>query len=307
MASGTISTGSVSRLLQDGVANVFGNSLKQHERKWDKMFSINTATKAFSLDVQLEGFSRATAKPEGDDITFDSRSQGFTPKYIITTFAKGYVVSEEALEDEMYGQLSEGATALARVMNITKEFEGAAVYNNAFDATVTMIDGDGVAMIDTAHSRGPSGGTYSNRLTVDADFDESSLEDLLIQIQETTDARGQPAALQAMKLIGAPALGFEFQRVLGSVLRSGTAENDTNAVRDMNMVRDGFMTNPFLSDPKAWFLTTDVPHGIKYYTRRATRFAQDNSFTTGNARFKADERYTFGWTDARGVFGSPGG
>jgi len=306
MASGTISTGSLPRLLQDGVANVFGNSLKGHTPKWDKMFSSNQSSKAFEVDVQLEGFNRASSKPEGDDITFDSRQQGFTPKYIHTTFAKGYIVTEEALEDELYGQLNDGARALARVMNITKEIEGGAVYNNGFDTGVTMTDGDGLPLFSSAHVNGPSGGTYSNRLAVDADLSESSLEDMLIQIQTATDARGLPAALQALRLIVAPANSFNAQRILGSVLQNDTGENATNAVRDMNSVRDGFMSNPFLTDADAWFLTTDAPQGLKYFNRRAVRFGQDNAFTSGNARFKADERYSFGWSDARGAYGSAG-
>jgi len=220
MASGTISTGSLPRLLQDGVNAVFGNALKEHTKKWDKMFSMNQSTKNFEVDVQLEGFNRASSKPEGDDITFDSRQQGFTPKYQHTTFAKGYIVTEEALEDELYGQLNDGARALARVMNITKEIEGAAVYNNGFDGTVLMTDGDGQSLFSTAHSNGPSGGTFSNRLTVDADLSEAALEDLLIQIQTITDARGLPAALQAVRLLVAPANSFEAQRILGSVLQN---------------------------------------------------------------------------------------
>lgn len=304
--AGTISTGSVPRLLQEGVANVFGNELKMHAPKWDKMFSTNQSTNAFEVDVQLEGFNRASSKSEGDDITFDSRRQGFTPKYIHTTFAKGYIVTEEALEDELYGQLKDGARALARVMTITKEIEGAAIYNNGFDAGELMVDGDGVALFSTAHPNGPSGGTFSNRLAVDADLSEASLEDMLIQIQTITDARGLPAALQATRLIVAPANSFEAQRILGSILQNDTGNNATNAVRDMNSVRDGFMSNPFLTDADAWFLTTDAPQGLKYYTRRAVRFGQDNAFTSGNARFKADERYDFGWSDGRGAFGTSG-
>lgn len=306
MPSGTISTGSLPRLLQEGVANVFGNSLREHQKKFDKMFMESQSTKAFEVDVQLEGFGRATSKPEGDDITFDSRQQGFTPKYVHTTFAKGYIVTEEALEDELYGQLNDGARALARSMMITKEIEAAAVYNNGFDTSVTMTDGDGLPLFSTAHVNGPSGGTYSNRLTVDADLSEASLEDLLIQIGEIEDARGLPAALQAIRLITAPAEAFNAQRILGSVLQNDTGNNATNAVRDMNAVRDGFISNPFLTDADAWFLLTDAPHGMKCYTRRAVRFGQDNAFTSGNARFKADERYSFGWSDARGAFGSAG-
>ncbi len=305
--AGTISTGSVSRLLQEGVANVFGNALREHEKKWDKMFESKESRKAFEVDVQLEGFTRAFEKTEGDDIQFDSRRQGFTPKYVANTFAKGYVVTEEALEDELYNQLDQGARALARVMNITKEIEGASVYNNGFDALVTMIDGDGQPLFSAVHPNGPSGGTYSNTLAVPADLSESSLEDLLSQIQNITDARGLPAALQATRLIVAAGQStFNAQRILGSVLENDTGNNATNAVRDMNSVRDGWMGNPFLIDNDAWFLVSDAPFGTTYYTRRAVRFGNDSSFSTGNARFKADERYSFGWTDARGVFGSEG-
>lgn len=306
-AGGTISTGSVPRLLQEGVANVFGNELKQHENKWDKMFASDTSRKAFEVDVQLEGFNRASSKPEGDDLTFDTRRQGFSPKYQHITFAKGYIVTEEALEDELYGQLNTGARALARIMNITKEIEGAGIYNSGFDSAATMVDGDGEALFSIAHPNGPSGGTYSNRLAVDADLAEASLEDMLSLIQTITDARGLPAALQAQRLIvAAGQSSFNAQRILGSVLQNNTGNNATNAIRDMNSVRDGWMSNPFLTDNDAWFLTTDAPQGLKYWTRRAVRFGQDNAFTSGNARFKADERYSFGWTDARGAFGTPG-
>lgn len=305
--AGTISTGSVPRLLQDGVNKVFGDELAEHKPKWDKMFASNTSTKAFEVDVQLEGFTRAFEKTEGDDLTFDSRRQGFTPKYQHITFAKGYIVTEEALEDEQYGQLDKGARALAKVMNITKEIEGAAVYNQGFDGNVTMTDGDGQPLFSTAHPNGPSGGTYANRLAIDADLSEASLEDMLSLIQTITDARGLPAALQAVRLIvAAGQSSFNAQRILGSVLQNDTGNNATNAIRDMNSIRDGWMSNPFLTDADSWFLTTDAQEGLKYFTRRAVRFGQDNAFTSGNARFKADERYVFGWSNARGAFGNPG-
>ena len=306
--AGTISTGSVSRLLQEGVASVFGDALREHEKKWDKMFTMHSSQKAFEVDVQLEGFTRAFEKTEGDDITFDSRRQGFTPKYPMVTYSKGYIVTEEALDDSLYHQLDKGARALARSMSITKEIEGAAVYNNGFDATVTMIDGDGEPLFSTAHPNGPSGGTYSNTLAVPADLSESSLEDLLSLIQNITDARGLPAALQATRLIvPAGQSTFNAQRILGSVLQNDTGNNASNSIRDMNSVRDGWMGNPFLTDVDSWFLfVADVPEGLKYWTRRAVRFGQDNAFTSGNARFKSDERFAYGWSDARGCFGSPG-
>jgi hypothetical protein len=305
--AGVIGTGSLPRLLQDGVSEVFGNAMGEHETCYDKLFKTLTSNKNFEVNVQLEGFSRSANKDEGDDITFDSRRQGFTPKYQHNTLAKGFIVTEEALEDELYGQLSDGAQALARAMRIGKEIDGANVFNNGFDSTITMVDGDGDELFNTAHSNGPSGGTYSNRLAVDADLTEASLEDALAIVQTMDDARGLPAALQAQRLVVAAGTNsFNAQRILGSVLQNDTGNNATNAVRDMNSVRDGWVSNPYLTDTDAWFLTTDAPSGLKYYSRRAVRFGQDNAFTSGNARFKADERYSFGWDDARGAIGSQG-
>ena len=306
-ADGVISTGSVPRLLQEGVHEVFGNELNEHETKYDKMFMTGESRKNFEVDVQLEGFTRSQQKDEGDDITFDSRRQGFTPKYQHTTLAKGFIVTEEAMEDELYGQFNDGARALARAMRIGREIDGANIYNSGFDAAATMIDGDGQSLFSTAHPNGPSGGTFSNKLTIDADLSEASLEDLLSLVQTVEDARGLPAALQAMRLIVAAGNNtFNAQRILGSVLQNDTGNNATNAVRDMNAVRDGWMSNPYLTDSDAWFLTTDAPHGLRYFERRRIRFGQDNAFTSGNARYKADTRYVFGWTDPRGAFGSAG-
>lgn len=304
--SGTISTGSISRLLQDGVKNVFGDELKEHPNKWEMLFRSLESNKAFELAVQLEGFGLASEKAEGDDITFDSRRQGFTPKYIHTAFAKAFSVTREALDDELYNQLNEGAQALAKSMRITQEVQGANIFNNGFDSGSTMVDGDGSALFATNHARGPSGGTYSNTLAVAADLSEASLEDLLIQIREITDARGLKADLNAKRLAVAPSNMFEAQRILGSVLQNDTANNATNAIRDMGSVSEGFMSNPYFTDPDAWFLTTDATDGLKYYSRTAVEFGQDNAFSSQNARFKAYQRYSFGWDNARGAFGSEG-
>lgn len=307
MAAGPIGLGNVSRLIQEGVGTVFGDELKEFPTIYDKMFRTLSSTKAFEVNVQLEGFNRASLRPEGDNLQFDSRRQGFTPKYVMRTFAKGFIVTKQALSDELYGQLSEGATKLARCMRITKELEGASVYNNGFDPAFTMIDGDGSPLFDTAHSNGPSGGTYSNRLAIDADLSEAALEDLLALVQTTKDARGLPAMLQAVRLVIAAGNNtFNAQRILGSVLQNDTSNNATNAIRDMNQVRDGLLSSPYLTDPKAWFLTTDILEGLKYYTRWPVEFGQDNAFASSNARFKADERYDFGWDQGRGVFGSQG-
>lgn len=302
-----ITRGSIPRLLQDGVGNIFGNELAEHEPKYDKIFMVKDSQKAFEVNVQMEGFGRFSNKDEGDDISFDSRRQGFTPKYIHSTWAKGFIVTEEAIDDELYNQFSDGAKALARAATITNELDAHSVLNNGFDTAYTMTDGDGTSLFSTTHSNGPSGGTYQNRLTVDADLSEASLEDILALVMQTTDARGLPAALMPKRLVVRSGNNaFNAQRILGSVLQNDSANNATNAVRDMNLFKDGWLASPFLTDDDAWFVTTDAPNGLKFYWRRKVRFGQDNAFTSGNARFKADYRTSYGWDDARGVFGTNG-
>jgi hypothetical protein len=305
--SGIITTGSIPRLLQEGVRDIFGNELKQHDSKYDKIFEVLNSNKAYEINVQMEGFSRANTKNEGDDIAFDSRRQGWTPKYVNSTVAKGFIVTQEALEDELYGQFRDGAKALAKSMSITRELDAASVLNNGFDSNYTMTDGDGSELFSTSHSNGPSGGTFSNKLSTDADLSEASLEDLLAQIMQTDDARGLPAALNAKRLVVAAGTNaFEAQRIYGSVLQNDTANNATNAIRDMNSIKDGWISSPYLTDQDAWFLTTDAPHGLKFYQRVGIEFGRDEAFTSGNERFKARQRYSYGWDDARGVFGTSG-
>ena len=191
-------------------------------------------------------------------------------------------------------------------MTQTKETVGANVLNRGFNSSFTQVDGDGVELFSTAHINGPSGGTFSNKLTVDADLSEASLEDLLITIGNATDPRGLQIAIQGTRLIVPVALQFESQRILGSVLQNDTGNNATNAVRDMNAIRDGFTVNHYLTDTDAWFIKTNAPDGMKYFTRQAVEFGEDNAFTSGNARMKADERYSFNWSDPRGIYGSAG-
>jgi len=303
-----ITTGSIPRLLQLGVRKVFGDNLTEWDAKYSKIFSVMNSTKAYEVDVQLEGFGLANEKDQGDDITFDSRMQGFAPKYIHTTWAKGYIVTEEALDDELYGQLDKGARALARAMNVTREVEAHAPLNDGWDAAATMVDGDGVALFSTVHPNGPSGGTYSNRLTVEADLSEASLEDALAIISTMEDARGLPAMLAAQRLVIASGVNeFNTQRIMGSVLQNDTANNATNAVRDMNKIKLGWMDTPYLTQAQAWFLTTNAPDGLCFYQRKDVTFGQDNAFTSGNARFKASMRQSQGWTDARGAVGGSSG
>jgi hypothetical protein len=303
-----ISTGSVPRLLQEGVRKVFGDSLTEWDAKYNKIFEVMSSKKAYELFVQLEGFGLADEKDQGDDITFDSRMQGFAPKFIHTTWAKGYIVTEEALDDELYGQLDKGARALARAMNVTREVEAHAVINDGWDSTVVMVDGDGSELFATDHPNGPSGGTYSNRLTVEADLSEASLEDLLALIGRAEDARGLPAMITAQRLVVATGTNeFNAQRIMGSVLQNDTANNATNAIRDMNVIKKGWMSTPYLTETGAWFVTTNAPEGLTYFQRKDVTFGQDNSFTTGNARFKASMRQSQGWGDARGAYGGSSG
>lgn len=307
MSTGTITTGNIPRLLQEGLNSVYGNAYNEFMTEFDKVFDTSQSRKNFEVDAQLDSFGLAAEKPEGAEITFDSTSQGFTPKYKNLTYAKGFIITKEALQDELYDQFMKKARMLAFSMRQTKEVVGANVLNNGFDTNFTMIDGDGSPLFATNHLNGPSGGTYSNKLPVDADLSEAALEDLLIQIGQATDSRGKRIALQGVRLIVPTALQFESQRILGSVLQNDTGNNATNAVRDMNSIRDGFTVNHYLTDSDAWFIKTDAPDGLKYYTRQEAEFGQDNAFTSGNARMKADERYSFGWTDGgRAIFGSSG-
>ena len=305
--SSTITTGSIPRLLQDGVKSVFGNSYKSYEDTMTNLYTKDTSKKAYEVDVQMEGFGLATEKTEGDDITFDSRRQGFAPKYIHASYAKGFIVTREALDDELYGQLKKGASSLARSMAITKETRAAALFNTAFATSSAMLGADGVSMINTAHGNGPTGGTFANRLAIDADFSEASLEDMLKLVMRAKDSRGLPIKLRGVKLVGHTDLTFDFQRVLKSELQNDTANNAINAVRSLGLVSGGFVTSPFMdANPKAWFLITDAMDGLKFYQRTPLEFDQDMSFTSKNVRYSAYERYSYGYSDPRAIFGSSG-
>ncbi|MBE16550.1 MAG: hypothetical protein Unbinned6354contig1000_17 [Prokaryotic dsDNA virus sp.] len=304
--SGTITTGNMPRLLQEGLNKIFGASYKEHMTEWDKIFDEHKSSKAYEVDAQLEGFGLASVKTESDDLAFDSIRQGFTPKYQHLTYAKGFICSKEAIQDELYGQFQAKARRLARSMQVTKEVVAANVLNRAFNSSYTQVDGDGLSLLNAAHINGPSGGTYSNILSVAADLTEASLEDMMILIGNATDARGIKIALMAQRLIVPTDLQFEAQRILGSVLQNDTANNATNALRDMRAIKDGYVVNHRLTDPDAWFIKTDAPEGLKHFSRQGVEFGQDNAFTSGNARFKADERYSFGWSDPRGLYGSAG-
>lgn len=301
--AGTITTGNLPRLLQEGINTVFGDSYKERPMLSYQIFDEKQSQKAFEVDVQFEDFGLASVKPQGQEIQFDSRRQGFTPKYIMSTIAKGFVVTEEALEDNLYNVAIGDASSLGKSMRITKEIIHHNIVNNGFNSAFLMPDGDGQPLFSTAHLNGPTNtGTYSNRLSVNTAFSEAGLEDLLIQIDKATDARAKPINLMTERLIGPPDLRFEFERVIGSVLQNDTANNAVNAINSMGSIRNGWFTSVYLTSPTAWFLKSDSEYGMCSFTRRSLAFGEDNSFTTGNARFKASERYQPGWTDPRGMY-----
>ena len=305
--AGVITTGNVTRLLQEGVKNVFGQAYSTHMTQWDKCFDKEDSRKAFEQDQQFEGFGLAPVKDEGAGVAYDSQQEGFSPKFRNLTYAKGFIVTKEAMDDNLYNLFSRRARALAFSMQQTKENVGANVYNRGFNSAFLMEGGDGVELFSTAHVNGPSDSTtFSNELATPAALSEASLEDILIQINEATDPRGLRIALKGNRLIVPPKLGFEAERILKSVLQNDTANNAINAIKSQGMLPGGHMVNNYLTSATAWFVKTDAPDGIKMFERQSVAFDQDMDFGTSNARFKADERYSFGWSDPRGVYGSAG-
>ncbi len=245
-------------------------------------------------------------KPQGEDIKFDTRRQGFTPKYVHLTYGKGFVATMEAQMDELYGEINASAESLAFAARQTEEQTGANILNRGFDSTSTMIDGDGQPLFSDVHPNGPSGGTYANQLPVSADLSEVSLESLTTQIRLTRDPRGLVIGLMPRCVIVHPNNQYQIQRILGSVLQNNTGNNATNALRDNNALPDGSFVNDYLTIDNAWFVKTNAPHGLKRYVRMPIEFGEDNAFSSGNGRFKAVGRWSDGWDDARGCFASKG-
>lgn len=303
-----IATGSIPRLLQEGIHKVFGDSLAEWPAFYNRIYAALKSRKDYEVDVQVEGFGLADEKDQGDDISFDTSSQGYAPKYLHVTYAKGFIITEEAIEDELYGIFTKGPRRLSKAMAISREFYAHEPLNNAWDTNFTMLGGDGKPLFSTTHSNGPSGGTFSNRLTVEADLSEASLEDLIALIRRAEDARGLPAMLSMERLVIAAGVNeFNTQRIMGSVLQNDTANNATNAVRDLGFIKQGSLATPYLTEQGAWFITTNADEGLQYFQRREITFGQDNSFTTGNARYKSSMRQSQGWTDPRGAYGGSSG
>jgi hypothetical protein len=298
--TGTITSGNHPKDLWPGIEAWFGASYKEYPEEYREIFEVVKSSKAYEEEPGLSGFGLASIKAEGSAVSYDSETQKYTKRYTHTVYGLGYVVTQEALEDGQYEIVSKRRSKrLAFSMRQTKEVVAANVLNRA--ETSGYNGGDGVVLLSTAHTS--TNGSWSNKLATAADLSEASLEDLMIQISLATDDRGKTIALRAKKLVVAPANMFEAKRILKSDQRSGTPNNDTNALKGMI----DHTVNHYLTDSDAWFVLTDCPEGLKLFERRALAFTQDNDFDTENARAKSTMRFSVGWTDPRACFGSMGG
>ena len=299
-----ISRAQLLKELLPGLNALFGLEYTTYQQEHKEIYETEKSERSFEEETKLSGFSAAPVKNEGSAIAYDNAQEAFTARYNHETIALGFSITEEAVEDNLYDSLSARYTkALARAMAYTKQVKGAATLNNAFSSA--YVGGDGVSLISTAHPL-VSGGTNSNRPATAADLNETSLENAVIQIAAWTDERGLLIAAQPKKLVIPPALQFTATRLLETNLRVGTADNDINALKNNGSIPQGYCINHFLTDTNAWFLMTDVPNGLKHFERAALANSMDGDFDTGNVRYKSRERYSFGWSDPLGIFGSPG-
>jgi len=290
--------------LVPGLHALFGLEYDRYDAEYEEIFETETSERAFEEEVMLTGFGEAPVKFEGSGVTYDTAQESFTARYSHETIALAFSLTEEAIEDNLYDTLSSRYTrALARSMMTTKNIKGANVLNNAFSSS--FVGGDGKELCATDH---PTVGneTQRNELSTASDLNETSLEQSLIDIAAFEDERGLKINAQARKLIIPTALQFVEDRLLETPGRVGTADNDINAVRNMGMVPEGYTVNHYLTDTDAFFLTTDVPNGLKHFVRSPVSTSMEGDFETGNVRYKARERYSFGFSDWRGIFGSPG-
>jgi hypothetical protein len=292
------------KLLQEGLNTVFGLEFRRYEQEWRPIYAVENSTKAYEEDVLLAGLAGAPVKPEGAPVAYDQGGEAFTSRYVHETIALAFSLTEEAEEDGLYGSFgSKYSKALARSMQHTKEVKGAATINNGYDSS--FPGGDGVELFSTLHPLF-GGGTQANTFTTQADLSETSLEEALIAISKFVDERSIPVAVRATKLIIPTDLCFVAERLLASPYRPGTADNDINAMKKMGMIPGGAHKNHRLTDPNQWTLITDCPDGLKHMVRKNIQRGLEGDFETGNMRYKARERYTFGWSDYRGSFGSSG-
>jgi hypothetical protein len=299
-----ISRAQLLKELLPGLNALFGLEYARYGEEHKEIYETETSERSFEEETKLSGFSAAPVKNEGSAIRYDNGQEAWTARYNHETIALGFSLTEEAIEDNLYDSLSARYTkALARAMSYTKQVKAAAVLNNGFSSNYP--GGDGVALFSTAHPL-VSGGTNSNTPSTQVDLSETALENAVIQIAAWTDERGLLIAARPRKLIVPPALQFVATRLLETQLRPGTNDNDVNAIVNNGSIPEGYTINHFLTDTNAWFLTTDVPNGMKHFVRIPLQNSMDGDFDTGNVRYKARERYSFGWSDPLGMFASQG-
>ena len=296
-----ISRAQLVKELEPGLNALFGLEYKSYANEHAEIFDTESSDRAFEEEVMLSGFANASVKPEGQGVQFDDAQETFTARYTNETIALAFAITEEAIEDNLYDRLASRYTkALARSMANTKQVKAAAVLNNGFNAS--FAGGDGKALFADDHPT--IAGSFKNELETGADLNETSLEQALIDIGKMTDERGLKIAARGMKLIIPSELQFTADRLMKSEGRTGTADNDINAIRNMGMIPQGYTVNHFLTNAKKWFVKTDVPNGLKHFVRSPIKTSMEGDFDTGNVRYKARERYVFGFSDPRGIFGS---
>jgi Mu-like prophage major head subunit gpT len=299
-----ISRAQLLKELLPGLNALFGLEYARYGEEHKEMYETETSERSFEEETKLSGFSAAPVKNEGSAIQYDNAQEAWTTRYNHETIALGFAITEEAIEDNLYDSLSARYTkGLARAMAYTKQIKAAAVLNNGFSSQ--YLGGDGVSLFSASHPL-VNGGTNGNTPSTQADLNETSLEAAVIQIAAWTDERGLLIAAKPKKLIIPPALQFVATRLLETSLRVGTNNNDINALKNNGSIPEGYTINHYLTDTNAWFLTTDVPNGLKHFVRTPLQNSMDGDFDTGNVRYKARERYSFGWSDPLGVFGSSG-
>jgi len=299
-----ISRQQLAKELEPGLNALFGLEYKNYENQHSEIFDKENSDRAFEEEVMLSGFGNASVKAEGAAVEFDNANETFTARYTHETIALAFAITEEAVEDNLYDRIATRYTkALARSMANTKQIKAANVLNNAFSSS--YLGGDDKELCATDHAT-VGAGNQKNELSTSADLSETSLEQALIDIAAIKDERGFKIAAKGMKMIIPSALQFTAERLMKTASRVGTADNDINAIKSKGMIPQGYVVNNYLSDSDAWFIKTDVPNGMKHFERAALKTGMDGDFETGNVRYKARERYSFGWSDWRGIFGSPG-
>ena len=299
-----ISRAQLAKELEPGLNALFGMEYARYDDEAGEIYETESSERAFEEEVMLSGFGAAPVKSEGTAVSFDAAQEAYTARYTHETIALAFSITEEAIEDNLYDRLASRYTkALARSMANTKQVKGAATLNNAFDSSFT--GGDGKELCATDHPL-VSGNTLRNEPSTAADLNETSLENALIDIAAYVDERGLKGSVRGLKLVVPPALQFVSDRLLESTLRPGTADNDVNASRNMGMLPRGYVVNHYLTDTDAWFIKTDAPRGFIHFERMPMSTKMEGDFDTGNVRFKARERYSYGYSAPRCVFGSPG-